>query len=87
MAFIASTSDKRGNRPPKTVLTVNEVKKILELLVTTDLSQEAIGKRFGVTRSAVNAINNVETWRDVVVKWCEDYKRRKGLYPYLVNKL
>lgn len=68
-------------------MTTDKVRKILKLLVETDHSQEAIGKRFGVTRSCINAIHNLETWKEVTIQWCEDYKWSMGYYPYLVNKL
>lgn len=52
-----------GENNPRSKLTEEQVKQIIELLKTSTLTAEQIGKQFNVTRSAINNINLRKNWR------------------------
>lgn len=51
-----------GERNPRAKLTEHQVLKIKELLMCTNLSQQKIGDRFGVSRGAVKEIAEGKNW-------------------------
>jgi len=57
-----------GEKNPQNKLSEKEVIEIKYLLKTTDLCQWEIAKRFNVTRSAINSINNNYTWKHLKEK-------------------
>lgn len=52
-----------GENNPRSKLTEEQVKQIIELLKTSNLTAEQIGQRFGVTKSAINNINTRKNWK------------------------
>ena len=52
-----------GENNPRSKLTEEQVKQIIELLKTSTLTAEQIGKQFNVTKSAINNINLRKNWR------------------------
>ena len=52
-----------GENNPRRKLTEEQVKQIIELLKTSTLTAEQIGKQFNVSKSAINNINLRKNWR------------------------
>lgn len=50
-------------------LTTEQVIEICELLVNTNLSYKEICSRFNITKSAISAIRNQRTWREVTSQY------------------
>jgi DNA-binding XRE family transcriptional regulator len=54
--------DQKGELNPRAKLTAPKVKEIRSLLCAGILSQEAVGKMFGVSRGTVKNIKNGRSW-------------------------
>ena len=52
-----------GENNPRSKLKEEQVIEIINLLKNTNLTAEQIGKRFGVSKSAINNINLRKNWR------------------------